>query len=167
MRICTDKDAIATIDLDECLGLSLANINTNFQLLKEANCFTTTELNTKQTQINEIQSKINSLSADLFKIPKALVTFDGTTNPVNVINSLRVKQVSSLSTGVFRLSFDPPFNNTDYAVIGTCFQLSATSDYTWVQPTTAVTSSSTVINIRKEDGVFVSPNYVSITIFNT
>jgi predicted transcriptional regulator len=167
MRICTEKDAIATIDLDECLGLSLATINTNFQLLKEANCFTTEERSSKQKEITDIQLKINSLSADLLKIPKALVTFDGTTNPVSVINSLRVKQVSSLDTGVYRLSFDPPFNSTDYAVIGTCFSLSATSDYTWVHSTTTVTSSSTVINIRNEDGVFINPNYVSITIFNT
>jgi hypothetical protein len=167
MRICIEKEAIATIDLDECLGLSLATINTNFQLLKEANCFTTEELNTKQIQINEVHSRINSLSAVLFKIPKALVTFDRTTDPVNIINSLRVKEVSSLDTGVYRLSFDPPFNDTNYATIGTCYQLSAVSDYVWTQPTTEVTSSSIVINIRNKDGVFVNPDYVSVTIFNT
>lgn len=166
MRICTDRDAIATIDLDECVGLSLATINTNFQLLKEANCLTDEEIKNKQFQINELTNKINSLSAECANIPKALVTFDGSTNPVDIINSLRVVQVSSLNTGVYSLSFEPPFNDTNYLILGTCSQLSATPNYTWVQPTSSVTNSSTVINIRNVNGDFEVPKYVTVTIFN-
>jgi len=166
MRICTDREAIAVIDLDECLGLSLATINTNFSLLKEANCLTQEEIDKRQNQLNDLNSRINSLSSELLIIPKALVTFKASSNP-SIINSLRVISVSSLDTGVFQLSFVPQFNNNNYTLIGTSFELSATPTYTWVQPTTAVTSSAATINIRNENGDFINPEYISITVFNT
>jgi hypothetical protein len=165
MKICTDPRAIATIDLDECLGLSLATINTNFELLKEANCLTSEEVAEKQTEIQELTTKVNSLSENLFKIAQATVSFDGTYDPANLITSSRVVKVDRLSTGVFELSFVPAFSDTNYLVLGSCLETSISSKYVWVAPTLQ-TLSTTTINTRNENGDFVNPNYVNVTIFS-
>ena len=165
MNICTDRQAIAPIDLDECLGLSLATINTNFNLLKEANCFTSEELTVKQNEINDLTTKVNSLSTDLTKVAQALVVFDGTNDPATIIKSSRVAKVDRLSTGVFELSFVPSFLDTNYLIVGTCIETSTNSKYTWVAPTATQTVSTSIVNIRNESGDFVNPNYVSVSIF--
>jgi hypothetical protein len=165
MQICTNRDAIATIDLDECVGVSLATINTNFDLLKEGSCTTTTDIEDLNGQSNTIINRINSLSGEMICIPKALTVFDASQDPIQIIKSLRVKSVSALDTGSFQLSFDPVFDNTDYGIVGICSQTTASSKYVWVQPLSNVTTSKATINIQNEDGVKVNPSYVSITIF--
>jgi len=164
MKICTDSKAIATIDLDECLGLSLATINTNFELLKEANCLTSEEIAEKQTEINELTTKVSSLSENLYKISQANVSFNGAYDPAQLITSSRVVKVDRLSTGVFELSFVPAFSDTNYLVLGSCVETSISSKYVWVAPVSQ-TFSTTTINTRNENGDFVNPNYVNVTVF--
>ena len=44
MSICDLPNAITTIDLDECVGTSLATINTNFLKLQQQACEDSSEL---------------------------------------------------------------------------------------------------------------------------
>jgi hypothetical protein len=167
MKICTNNELIATIDLDECLGLSLATINTNFDLLRESNCFTNEEINLRQTQIEELSSKITHLSLEATAVPKVFTTFNASDNPIS-FEGLRIKNVTSPSTGVFKLSFDANFSDSNYAIIGTCSNLSAEDMITsWVQiSANTLTPTSCVINIQNISGVRINPKYVSISIFN-
>ena len=165
MRICIDKESIATINLDECLGLSLATINTNFELLKEANCFTYEEILQKQNEINDLTTKVNSLSVDVNKIAKATVVFDGTTNPVNIINSSGIDQINRLSTGEFEIIFDPGFEDINYLILASCVETNISSKYVWAAPTSQTPTTCT-IKVRNESGNLVNPSRVFATFYN-
>ena len=168
MSICDTYNSIQTIDLDECIGLSLATINTNFRLLQEQNCLTYDDLTLIQNDLSALNLRYNALTAQRPRIAKADVAFDGTgTATPSVYSSFNVARVLRRSTGVFELSFTTAFPNISYALIGTSM-LTATSaaNFSWVQPTTAFASTSATINIRDLSGTFVNPEYVSIAIYS-
>lgn len=165
MNICVNPDSIGTIDLDECIGNSLVTINTNFELLKEANCLTFTEIEQKELQINTLKTEMQLLSTAIRGVPKALVSFDGTINPPNLLKKSKITGVDRLSAGVFKIVFETPLPDTNYLLLGTCFETLSGSDYVWVQPTLTQTVSSATINIRNENGVYANPNYASILFF--
>ena len=166
--ICDNPYSIPSIDLDECIGTSLATINSNFQDLKESNCDTFDELNRIDNNLIELSAIASELSSYAPRFPKAWVYFNGTNE--EIYSSFNVAQVSSLSTGVYALSFTVPFNDTNYALIGTCHETLTGSSafyekYVWVQPTTFTTTSAN-INIHNSDGHYANPAYVSIVIYN-
>lgn len=170
MSICTNPFSILTIDLDECIGLSLATINTNFRLLKEQTCLTYDELQTVERELSDLYANYRALTALRInrRIAKAEVAFDGTGVAVpSVYSSFNVASVRRLNTGVFALSFTTAFPNISYALIGTSM-LTATSaaNFSWVQPTTAFTPMSATINITDLSGIYVNPNYVSIAVYS-
>jgi hypothetical protein len=159
---------IQTIDLDECIGLSLATINTNFQLLQEQNCITYNELLTLQSDLTALNTRYIELTSYRPRIAKADVAFDGTGTAVpSVYSAFNISSVVRRSTGVFELSFSTAFPNISYALIGTSM-LTATSAtrLSWVMPTTAFAPTSATINIRDLSGVFVNPEYVSIAVYS-
>ena len=173
MTICCDPFAIQTIDLDECIGLSLVTINNNFQRLLQENCFTYDELQVVQTNLSALYTKYESLTALRPRMVRASVAFDGTGTAVpSVYSSFNVARVLRRSTGVYELSFTTTFSATsgigNYALIGSSL-LTATSaaNYCWVQPTTAFAPTSATINIRDLSGTFVNPAYVSIAVYST
>ena len=168
MSICNNPYAVQTIDLDECIGLSLATINTNYRLLQEQNCLTYDDLVLIQKDLSALTLNYNALSALRPRIAKADVAFDGTgTATPSVYSSFNIARVLRRSTGVFELSFTTAFPNISYALIGTSM-LTATSatNFSWVMPTTAFAPTSATINIRDLSGTFVNPEYVSIAVYS-
>lgn len=167
MNICTNSEIIATIDLDECVGQSLVTINTNFQLLKDSTCFNFENTEEKRTQTNNLSTDVYTLSSFSSNVPKAIVSFDATTNPPTILNSVNITLggVSRLSTGVFEVNFTKNFSNTNYLIVGNCSEYSSGTNYVWVQPTLTQTISSSKINIRDEDGTYTNPDYVSLLFF--
>lgn len=167
MNICTNSEIIATIDLDECVGQSLVTINTNFQLLKDSACFNFEQAEEKRTQTNNLNADVQMLSSFSSNVPKTIVSFDATTNPPTILNSVNIPLggVSRLSTGVFEINFEKHFLNTNYSIVGNCSEYSTGTNYVWVQPTLTQTVSSSKINIRDENGNYANPNYVSLLFF--
>ena len=156
------------IDLDECIGLSLATINTNFKLLQEQNCSTYDDLITLQNDLTSLNARYIELTSYRSRIAKADVSFDGTGTAVpSVYSSFNIARVLRRSTGVFELSFTTAFPNISYTLVGTSM-LTATSatNFSWVMPTTAFAPTSATINIRDQSGVFVNPEYVSIAVYS-
>ena len=177
MRLCDNPYSIPTIDIDECIGLSLATINTNFQDLKNEYCLNDSELATIETSFNTLSSNLISLSALSPGIAKAYAVFDGTRNISGnytmtgnrlLYSSYGVASVSSNRTGTYSLSFTRPFSNTNYVLIGTSMETMSGGRYTWLQPTTYATTSA-VINIHSDtDNVATLTNadYISVLIYN-
>ena len=146
--------------------MSLATITSNYQLLLQENCSTFEELERISQNITSLQTRYKSLTAQSVGLAKAAVAFDGTgTASPSVYSSFNIARVSSVSTGVFELSFTTAFPNISYALIGTSSMVSATV-FTSVQPT-AFTPTSVTINITQElSGTFVNPEYVSIIAYS-
>ena len=177
MRLCDNPYSIPTIDIDECIGLSLATINANVQNLKEEFCLNDSELTVIETSFNTLSSNLLSLSALSPGIAKAYVVFDGTRDTNGnytmignrfLYTSYGVACVSSNRTGTYILSFTSPFSNTNYALIGTSMETMSGGRYTWLQPTTYATASA-VINIHSNtDNVATLANtdYISVLIYN-
>jgi len=168
MSICTNQYAIQTIDLDECIGVSLNTINSNFKLLKDENCLTFTELELLSASINSINLKCTDLSGSKFQLAQASAAFDGTgTATPSVYSSFNVASILRRSTGVFELSFATAFPNISYALIGTCSQTqTSTNNLAWVQPLTTLTTTSATINITDLSGIRVNPQYISVVVFS-
>lgn len=167
MSLCNNTP-IQIIDLDECIGISLATINTNFKLLEEQNCLTTTELITIQNELTGLNAQYAELTSYRLGYARATAAFDGTGTAVpSVYSSFNVARILRRSTGVFELSYLSAFPNSNYALIGTSM-LTATSgsNFSWVMPTTAFAPTSATINIRDQAGVFVNPGYVSIAVYS-
>ena len=173
MSICSNPYSIQHIELDECIGLSLATITSNYQLLLQENCSTFEELERISQNITSLQTRYKSLTAQSVGLAKAAVAFDGTgTASPSVYSSFNIARVLSSSTGVFELSFTTAFPNISYALIGTSSMVTATDvnspylAFTCVQPT-AFTPTSVTINITQElSGTFVNPEYVSIIAYS-
>jgi len=164
MSLCNPATPIQTIDFDECIGLSLATINTNFRLLQEQNCITFNDLTTIQKDLTALTSRYNTLTALRPQIAKAVATFNGTGTP---LLSFNIAGITRTSTGVYTLSFSTAFPDISYALIGTSISTATSaSNFSWVQPTTAFATTSVTINIRDLSGTFVNPEYVSIAAFS-
>ena len=168
MSICSNPYSIQHIELDECIGLSLATITTNYELLLQENCSTFEELERISQNITNLRNRHASLTAQSPGLAKAVVVFDGTgTTSPSVYSSFNFARVLRTSTGVFELSFTTPFSNENYALIGTSSMTSTTAgNFSWVQPTNSFTPTSVTINITDLSGTFVNPDYVSIIAYS-
>jgi hypothetical protein len=177
MRLCDTPNSIPTIDIDECIGLSLATINLNYESLRDELCLNESELATIQTSFNTVSSNLISLSALSPGIAKAYVAFDGTRD-INgnytkngnrfLYSSYGVASVSSNRTGTYSLSFTTAFPNISYALVGTSMEAISGGGYTWLQPTTYATTSA-VINIHSDTDnttTLANANYISVLIYN-
>lgn len=177
MRLCDNPYSIPTIDIDECIGLSLATINSNFNSLKEEYCLNNDELAVIETSFNTLSSNLISLSALSPGIAKAYVVFDGTRNVSGnytmlgnrfLYSSYGIASVSSNKTGTYSLSFTTAFPNISYALIGTSMETLSGGRYTWLQPTTYATTSA-VINIHSDTNnttTLANADYISVLIYN-
>lgn len=170
--LCDNPFTIPAIDIDECIGTSLATINSNFQDLKENICLTYNETQRIEQNLIELSALHAALTGYFVATPKAFVNFDASTVPPTIKSSLNIADVSTTGTGMFALSFTTAFPTISYAIIGTCKETERIGNapgfipsYVWVQPTTFTTTSAD-INIRNKDGLFANPEYVSIVIFN-
>jgi hypothetical protein len=168
MSICSNPYSIQHIELDECIGLSLATITSNYQLLLQEDCNTFEELERISKNITNLQTRYASLTAQSTGLAKATVVFDGTgTASPSVYSSFNIARVLRTSTGVFQLSFTTAFPNISYALIGTSIMIATSAaNFTWVQPTNSFTPTSVTINITDLSGTFVNPDYVSITAYS-
>lgn len=165
MSICDDPNAIPAIDLDECIGNSLVTLNTNFQRLREEICTNSTEISSLQVELSGITTRYNTLtSVNATLRPKAIVAFNGTTG--TPLLSYNIGSVTRTNIGRYTVTFSPAFTNTNYAVIGTSQETLSTSNQGWVQPT-SFTNSNVGINIRKDNGDYLDPAYISIIVYNT
>jgi hypothetical protein len=168
MSFCDNPNSIQLIDLDECIGLSLATINNNFKTLKDQTCLDTEQLIRVQANFNTLYTNALSLSAKISQIPKAWVNFSG--SEPSIISSYNVSQVIKIDNqvGSYSIKFITPFLNNKYAVIGTSKQSLQNGYYGWVQPTTFTTLSAG-INIHSITDILanrVDPDYVSVVFFN-
>ncbi len=169
--ICNNRFAIPSIDLDECIGLSLNKINKNFQDLRDENCLTFDELNLIQNNLNTLSANFIQLSSFEFvgAYPKAWVNFNGTTTVPTICSVYSISGVNTvsnitrISTGTYSLSFTKPFSNTNYCLIG-----SSTLSGSFVQPISAnpFTTTTATINIRNLSGVLVDSEYISIAAYS-
>jgi len=178
MRLCDNPYSIPTIDIDECIGLSLATINTNVQDLKDELCLNNDELAAIQTSFNTLSTNLLTLSALTPGIAKAYVVFDGTRDTNGVItkngnrllyNNFGIASVSSNKTGTYSLSFTTAFPNISYALIGTSMETASGGNYTWLQPTTFATTSASINIHSYTDNVatLADTDYISVLIYNT
>jgi hypothetical protein len=167
MSVCDRySSSIQKIDLDECIGLSLASINSNFQLLQEQNCLDDNELKVLQTDLSALNTKYATLTALRSRIARANISFKGTGSaPLSVYTSFNMSALR-VSTGVYTLSFAPPLPNTNYALVGTSASTLVSNNYTWLQPLSTFTTTSATINIRNRTGTLVNPEYISIAVYS-
>jgi len=168
MAFCLNPNLIQTIDLDECIGLSLATINTNYKLLQDANCYTYNELLPIEQTLSSVNTGYKELTSYKNQMAKATVAFNGTQTPVLIIGTpFNIAGITRRSTGVFELSFANAFTDTTYALIGTSLLLATSAgNFSWVQPSTTLATTSATINIRDLSGTYVNPEYVSIIVYH-
>jgi hypothetical protein len=172
--ICNDPFAVEFIDLDECVGLSLSKINHNYKNLVSENCLTYEELEIIKNDFSELSANLLTLSAleQAGVYPKAWINFDGTVTPPEIISVYSISGVPTITSvqkyniGTYGLSLNTNFSNSDYILIGTAKQVSATPCFVQYSPTTAFTSTSANINIMTPSGTLVDSDYVSITIYS-
>lgn len=172
--ICNNPFSIPTIDIDECIGTSLATINSNFQELKVNECLTFDEIQRIETNLIDLSSRYFSLSSYVPRISKAWVHFsiDANTNTPDIKTSFNVDSVTPITTGSYAITFTEALPTSGYALIGTCTETekitgtfpNQSPTYVWLQPTTFTTTSAG-INIRNVSGTFAIPEYVSIAIY--
>jgi hypothetical protein len=176
MSICTNPYSIPVIDINECVGLSLATINSNFQDLKTESCLTYDQLYSINSNLVALSSDFLSLSALTPAIAKAWVSFDATTADAQGIRSMykssNVFQVSGNAAGTFKITFTNAFPNAScYAVYGTSSEASVNNtSYTWLQPIeSSFQSQSFSINIHSYNNnttSLVNPPYVYVAVFS-
>lgn len=166
MSVCDPSGAIATIDLDECIGTSLATINTNYLKLQQQACEDSTELSLLRQELLSLSSSYLELSAKAAGIPKAWINFNGNSGPDPTVFASYNMSVSSFGTGQYVVTFGTPFPSLSYALVGSSSTALAGSYYTWLQPTTAFSPTSATINIHDHTGTFTNSEYVSIAIYN-
>ena len=162
MSICDLPNAITTIDLDECVGTSLATINTNFLKLQQQACEDSAELSRLTQDLLALSSSYLELSAKAAGIPKAWITFNGSSGTAFASYNM---SVSSLGTGRYAVTFGTAFPSLCYALVGSSSLTAANSFYTWLQPTTAFAPASATINIHDLSGTFVNPEYISLAVY--
>ena len=162
MSICDLPNAITTIDLDECVGTSLATINTNFLKLQQQACEDSAELSRLTQDLLALSSSYLELSAKAAGIPKAWIVFNGVTPTVSASYNM---SVSSLGIGQYAVTFGTAFPSLCYALAGSSSSTAASPYYTWLQPTTAFTPTSATINIHDLSGTFVNPEYISLAVY--
>jgi hypothetical protein len=168
MSICDLPNAITTIDLDECVGTSLATINTNFLKLQQQACEDSAELSRLTQDLLALSSSYLELSAKAAGIPKAWIVFNGdsgATPAVFASYNMANPPVSSNGNGKYIITFGTAFPSLCYALVGSSSSTAASPFYTWLQPTTAFTPASVTINIHDLSGTFVNPEYVSLAVY--
>jgi hypothetical protein len=121
MSICDLPNAITTIDLDECVGTSLATINTNFLKLQQQACEDSAELSRLTQDLLALSSSYLELSAKAAGIPKAWIVFNGDSGATptvfasyNMVNP----QVSGNGNGQYAVTFGTAFPSLCYALVG-------------------------------------------------
>ena len=162
MNICNE---IFTIDLDECIGTSLATINSNYLKLQQQACEDSSELSRLTQDLIALSSSYLELSAKIPSVPKAWIVFNGNSGSNPTVFASYNMSVSSFGTGRYVVTYGTPFPTLSYALIGSSSSTTATSFYTWLQPTTAFSPASATINIHDHIGSFANPEYVSIAIY--
>lgn len=165
MSICDLPNAITTIDLDECVGTSLATINTNFLKLQQQACEDSSEIFRLAQDLLALSSSYLELSAKTPGLPKAWIVFDGNSGANPTVFASYNMSVSSFGTGQYTVTFGTAFPSLCYALVGSSSSTAASPYYTWLQPTTAFTPASATINIHDLSGTFVNPEYVSLAVY--
>lgn len=168
---------VSVIQSNECIGNSLAGINDNFASLSDGIC-------DNINRITDIEANITNLTTQLYALSglvtpgaaRAWVVFDATKNTANTVtslgnrlirNSYNVSSVLKYSStpGLFEVTFTTPFVNTNYGVIATCSEKTAsTGNFVWAQPSLRDTSSVQLF-IRSIGALEVAdPEYVSVIV---
>jgi len=163
----------------ECIGNSLFKINSNFGLLKtyaDTNCNKITNL---EEQAQDLSSKITTLSGYLVPgVAKAWVKFDGTrkdegdvelvptTSNRFIYNSYNVKTVYRYGLGQYQITFEAPFLNSNYLLVGTSSQKQASTGlYTWLQPIEYRTVWATVRVTGINTASTVDAEHISVVVY--
>ena len=163
-QLCTDPKAIISIDAEDCIGLSLATINTNFQVLLENVCSTYDNIEgTVSPALTSFLTSMQSISSYLPRIAKVKVNFNGTTPSLS--SGYNVGGITRLGLGHYQVFFNPPFTNTNYAVVGTCSETIAGSEYVWLQPVTFANNSVT-IKTHGVNNTLIDPENISMAVYN-
>lgn len=132
----------------ECIGNSLSKINSNFDALRFYACENYSKLDGLQTDIDALRTNISDLSSAVIPgLAKAWVKFDGTkkengdleTSPTlsnrYIYSAYNISQVYRFNRGEYQITFNTPFANTNYLLLGTSSQKQAsTTLFTWLQP---------------------------------
>ncbi len=168
--------SVITILPTECIGNSLAAINSNFESLKEGACDNSSTIAPLQQSIQQLNTLLLNLSA--ITVPgtaKAWVKFDGTRDtsgntflpvgPRFKYSFYNINSVIKKSVGDYRIEFENEIPTPNYAVVSTSQQtLTQTGNSTWVQP---YDYRRTYVDIRVTSGLneLVDPQNISIVVF--
>jgi hypothetical protein len=168
--------SIITILPTECIGNSLAAINSNFENLETAACDNSGTITTLQQNIQQLNTLITNLSA--ITVPgtaKAWVKFDGARDiggnistllgPRFIYSSYNINSIIKKAPGDYRIEFENRQPSPNYAVIGTSQQTpTSTNNFTWLQPyryTSLFVEIRTFSNLNEG----VDPRNISVVIF--
>lgn len=168
--------SIITILPTECIGNSLASINTNFENLETAACDNSVTINSLQQDIQQLNTLITNLSA--ITVPgaaKAWLRFDGTRDvsgnstvplgPRFIYSSYNINSVTKKAIGDYRIEFENRFPSPNYTAIGTSQQTpTLTNNFTWLQPY-RYTSLFLEVKIYSNLNEGVDPRNISIVVF--
>jgi len=169
----------------ECIGNSLATINSNFTVLGAAACDNYKTVTTLLCSIQTLDNRVFDLTQKTPGIAKAWVKFDGTRNESGsnstaatnryIYSSYNIQSVykltptptlsPSLSAGDYQIVFKQGlFTSKNYAVIGTSSETSPT--FGWLQPYSYQTTSVQVrVHSPTYPGPIVDPSHISVAIF--
>jgi len=163
-------NSLPVINLDDYVGTSLLTLNSNFEVLASRQTQTYNNSISLQNSLQILNTALTGLSALLPRIAKCQVAFNGSTTPPTILteqfsSAHKVVNVTRPSTGVYALSFVPPFPNTNYALIATTQETLNGTDYVWARPTTFTTTSADII-VKSLSGTSINSSYITVTIFN-
>lgn len=164
--------SIINIQPTECIGNSLAALNSNFSNLLTATCDNSSTITPMQQQIQLLDTLLTQLSA--ITVPgtaKAWARFDCTepnlpVGPRVIRSEFNVEEVIRTLNGNYIIQFKNEIPTPNYALIGTS-QLTLTTptnNATWLQPLTYRRTFAEV-RITSGSGEVVHPRNVSIVVF--
>lgn len=177
---------VTPIKSTECIGNSLATINSNFVALKDAACDNYSTITTLNASILDLNTKVVSLSNQVSGVAKAWVKFDGTRDSegnistaatnryiyssynVDYVYKATTTNTPATSAGDYRIYFKPGIVNTaNYAVIGTSSEKKDATSYGWLQP---YLFNPNFVGIRVHSPIWpgdaADPAHVSVVVFS-
>lgn len=168
----------------ECIGNSLAKINSNFSRLREYACDNYSEIVRIDNEIESLTTIVDTLSSYLIPgIAKAWVKFDGTRNENNnppnmpeaiftptdrfIYSSYNVRSVTRSNVpGEYQINFQAPFTSRNYLLVGTSSQKQATTGvFTWLQPTRYETAFAIVRVLGTNIASTIDAEHISVAIY--
>ena len=169
---------IPEISQNECIGNSLTKINSYFTQLYTNACANYNTIENLQSGINYLTTQLDILSGYVVPgVTKAWVKFNGTLNeagalsptsntPRFIYSSYNITNVERYGAGLYQITYQTPFPNTNYLLIGTSSQKQASTGlFTWLQPVDIRTNFAVVRVMGINANSVADPEHVSVVFY--